>query len=238
MNKRIVLALSAAGLAGLAHAQEVGRVISSTPVIQQVAVPRQVCSNQPVVVQQQPSGAGAAMGAIAGGALGNQIGSGGGRALATMIGLVGGAVVGNNIEGSGGSEVQNVTQCGTQTTYENRAVSYNVVYEYAGRQYQVNLPQDPGPSVQLQVTPVGAANVPPPVATAPAPVYQAAPAPIYQAPVVVAPPVQTYMTAPTVVYPAYYPRPYYRPYYPPVSLSIGYVHHGGHRHGHGHRHYR
>ena len=92
------------------RAEEVGRVISSTPVIQQVAVPRQVCNNQPVAVQQPNSGAGAVMGAIAGGALGNAIGHGGGRAAATVIGLVGGAGVGNSIEGSG-SYVQNVQQC-------------------------------------------------------------------------------------------------------------------------------
>ena len=63
------------------------RVISSTPVVQQVAVPRQVCNNQPVVTQSPNSGAGALMGALAGGAAGNAIGNGGGRAVATIIGL-------------------------------------------------------------------------------------------------------------------------------------------------------
>ena len=57
---------------GHVQAQEVGKVISSTPVIQQVAVPRQVCTTDQVVVQGQKSGAGAAMGAIAGGAVGNK----------------------------------------------------------------------------------------------------------------------------------------------------------------------
>ena len=36
-------------LAPPAKAQEVGRVISSTPIIQQVAVPRQVCTQSQVV---------------------------------------------------------------------------------------------------------------------------------------------------------------------------------------------
>lgn len=58
------------------QAQEVGKVISSTPVIQQVAVTRQVCNNQQVVSERPKSGAGAAMGAIAGGAIGTQIGGG------------------------------------------------------------------------------------------------------------------------------------------------------------------
>jgi uncharacterized protein YcfJ len=222
MKKTAVSVLIAAGLAATAaQAQEVGRVISSTPVIQQVAVPRQVCSQQQVAVQQPTTGAGAAMGAIAGGALGSQIGSGSGRGVATVVGLLGGAILGNNIE-SPNTQVQNLQQCTTQTYYENRAVSYNVVYEYAGKQYQVNLPNDPGPTVQLQVTPVNAAppaaSVPPPAITQPAPLVMA-PAPV-----------QTVVTVPpTVVYPAAYyaPRPYY---YPPVSLSFGYVHHHGRRH--------
>jgi uncharacterized protein YcfJ len=59
-----------------AQADEFGKVISSTPIIQQVAVPRQVCSNEQVVTPGQKSGAGAAMGAIAGGAVGNSMGQG------------------------------------------------------------------------------------------------------------------------------------------------------------------
>jgi outer membrane lipoprotein SlyB len=44
------------------------------------------------------SGAGgAALGAVAGGLLGNQIGHGSGRAAATILGALGGAAVGNNI---------------------------------------------------------------------------------------------------------------------------------------------
>ena len=34
-------------------------------------------------------------------------------------------------------------------------VVYNVVYEFGGKQYTVQMPNDPGPSVQLQVSPVG-----------------------------------------------------------------------------------
>ncbi|WP_460824944.1 glycine zipper 2TM domain-containing protein, partial [Massilia solisilvae] len=45
-------------------------------------------------------GLGAAGGAILGGLLGNQVGSGNGRQLATVAGAVGGAVVGNQVEGN------------------------------------------------------------------------------------------------------------------------------------------
>ena len=145
------IGLLASGAVGAVEA--VGRVISSTPVIQQVAVPRQVCNNQPMVVQQPNSGAGAVLGAIAGGVLGNQIGHGAGRAVATGVGMVGGAAVGNSIEGSG-SYVQNVQQCTTQTFYENRTVAYNVTYEYAGQEHSVQLPYDPGATIRLELTPM------------------------------------------------------------------------------------
>ena len=78
-------------LSPAAHAQEVGRVISSTPIIQQVAVPRQVCTQQQVATQAQKSGAGSAMGAIAGGVIGATGGSsvGGGGRTSNVLGVLG-----------------------------------------------------------------------------------------------------------------------------------------------------
>jgi uncharacterized protein YcfJ len=162
--KIFALSLTVVSLAALAsttaQAQEVGRVISSTPVIQQVAVPRQVCSNSQVVTPGQKSGAGAAMGAIAGGAIGNSMGQGSGRAAATMLGLFGGAILGEKVEGAPAPEVRNVQNCTNQVFYENRTAGYHVVYEFAGKQYTVQMPSDPGPTVRLQITPM----VPPPSA--------------------------------------------------------------------------
>lgn len=147
-------------LAGASAAQaqdERGRVLSSTPVIQQVAVPQEVCQNVTVREPARTTGAGAVMGAIAGGAMGNAIGSGNGRAAATAIGLFGGAILGNKIEGRGQSHTRTVQECSTQSVTENRVVAYNVVYEYAGRQYTTQMPQDPGRWVPVSVMPVGAA---------------------------------------------------------------------------------
>jgi len=204
---------------GLVHAQEVGQVISRTAVYQQVAVPRQTCTQTPVAVQNPPSGAGALMGAIAGAAIGHQIGGGSGRAVATMAGVMGGAILGDRIENPG-SQMKNQTTCTTQTAYENRLSGYNVVYEYAGKQYSVQLPQDPGPTIQLQVTPIGM-----PQSAAPA---------------------DTVVTTSTAMAPlitesrvVYVPTPVYRNY-PPIHTNIywgggwsnGHVH--NRRHGHGH----
>ena len=156
-------------------AQESGRVISSTPVIQQVAVPRQVCTNTQVATQGQKSGAGALMGAIAGGTVGNNVGAGSGRTAATMLGVLGGAILGDKVEGAPAPEVRTVQSCTNQIFYENRTTGYHVVYEFAGKQYTVQMPTDPGPTVRLQITPVAA----PPVTSYPAmPLGTPAPPPV------------------------------------------------------------
>jgi uncharacterized protein YcfJ len=151
--------LSLALLSGLvssfaAQAQEVGNVLSRTPVYQQVSVPRQVCTQTQVSVPGQTTGAGALMGAVAGGAIGNAVGKGEGRALATMIGVIGGALAGDKVEGPQAAQTQTQQTCTTQQVYENRLMGYNVVYEFAGKQYTVQLPKDPGTTIKLQITPV------------------------------------------------------------------------------------
>jgi uncharacterized protein YcfJ len=246
MKKAFVISTLAvvAGLAAVpASAEDIlARVISSTPVVQQIAVPRQVCNNEAVVTQAPKSGAGALMGALAGGAAGNAIGNGGGRTAATVLGLVGGAMIGDRIEGPN-NQLQNVQRCSTQTYYENRPSHYNVVYEYQGTQYNVQMAKDPGSYVRLQVTPVGAMQSPPqPYQPAqpsqpqtymqPAPVQQ----PIYEQPVVTAPVAYpAYYAAPVqpVYVQPYYP-PYYAPYYSPIGLSLNFGYSrgfgGGHRH--------
>ena len=244
----ILSTLAAAGLAGASAASAtdiMARVISSTPVVQQVAVPRQVCNTQQVVTQAPKSGGGALLGAVAGGAAGNAIGNGGGRAVATMLGLVGGALLGDNIEGPGRQQVQNVQQCVTQTYYENRPSHYNVVYEYQGTQYSTQMASDPGQFVRLQVTPVGGLSAPP------QPAFQGQPYPQqyqqpyqqqyqqqYQQPLQPqtyfqqAPVEQIQVQQPVYVQPVY-GRPvstyYQQPYYAPavvspigLSLNLGY----------------
>jgi uncharacterized protein YcfJ len=218
--KRLLLTFAALVAGSMCLAQEVGRVISSTPIIQQVGQPRNVCTTEQVAVQQPKSGAGALMGAIAGGAVGNAIGGGTGQVAATMLGIFGGAIVGDNIEGQPMAQVQNVQRCSTQTFYENRTMGYNVVYEYAGKQYSVQMPSDPGPTVQLQITPVGANSQgqSPTAAT------------IYQQPI---------YTQPTTIVMTQQPYPVYvRPsYYPPIRLNLGYVYWRGANGGHyGRRH--
>lgn len=233
-------ALAALSAAPAAAMDILARVISSTPVVQQVAVQRQVCNNQVVTTQAPKSGAGALIGAVAGGVLGNTVGGGTGRTAATMLGVLGGAIVGDNIEGSD-KQLQNVQQCSMQTFYENRASHYNVDYEYQGARYSTQMANDPGGYVRLQVTPVGGTL---PAAAAPVPTYPAypagqpyqpvqtlQPAPLPQAPVYYQPQViQQPVYVQPVAYPMYIPQTYApQPYYAPpayspvgVSLNFGY----------------
>jgi outer membrane lipoprotein SlyB len=73
----------------------------------------------------QGSGLGAAGGAVLGGLLGNQVGSGHGRQLATVAGAVGGAVVGNQVEGNMKAttsyEIRVRLDDGTLRTFHQRA---------------------------------------------------------------------------------------------------------------------
>lgn len=152
-------AAAATSFAGSAFAQEQGRVLSTTPITQQVAVPQQVCSDQQVAVAPRPSGAGAVVGAIAGGLLGNAIGGGGGRAAATGAGLIGGAMLGNQVEATGPAQYQTVRQCSTQTFYQNRTIGFNVTYEYNGRNYTTQTTDLPGKWIALNVQPAANSTV-------------------------------------------------------------------------------
>ena len=247
MNKPLTISLlgGLTLLATHAGALELARVVSTTPVMQAVAMPRQVCTNSEAVVTRS-TGTGAAIGAVAGGALGATV-HGSARLPATVIGALGGAVLGGRIEQ--GNRTATVQNCVTQTTYENRAVAFNVVYEYAGRQYTTTLREDPGTTLPVEVTAAGAIQGPPPVSTAPVPlaVPPSAPPAVAAAtanpPVVIAqsasytvyaPPIYpppVVMPAPTVIY----PRPYViDPVYPAVALGVGVATWGGYRYGHYH----
>ena len=195
----VVLALSALS-ALTVQAQDSARVLSSTPVVQQFSVPKRVCSEEQVVANGEKSGAGAAMGAIAGGALGNSVGRGDGRAAATLLGILG-----DKIEGNPNPQVRNVARCTQQMVYESRITGYSVVYEFAGKQYSAIMPTNPGPVVQLQITPIA----PPQSYSANLPmVYPATPSPYGNgAPPASPPPPGSNMTPPPNSAPQAYPTP-------------------------------
>ena len=211
--------LAAAGvtMAQSGSANAYGVVISATPVVQQVTVPKQICTTT-TTQYVQPNGGGA----VIGGALGNQIGRGHGqdsRAVATVIGALGGGLVGNQIEANS----YPTQSCHTKNTVENRTVAQTVLYEYAGQRYTVQMPAEgdfrPGVRIALQVdAPVQ--SFAPAVQTVtyerPQPVFAPAYAPA--APIVYYTGYDHY--APRYIYsePYYAPRAVHRPVRQPVQV--------------------
>lgn len=213
MNIRFPLvAVSLAAACSAAFAgTEYGDVISSRPVITQVSVPQQQCTEQQATVAPRTSGGGALLGALVGGVVGHGLGEGFGRAAATGLGAVAGSVIGDRAEAANTPvETVPVRSCQTVYTVENRVVGYDVTYDYGGQRYTTRLAQDPGARIALNVnvTPQQLGN------TAPAPTTVVVPAPVvtYPVPVVA-----------TAVAPAYYGNPFV----PRVNLMLGgYWHHG------------
>lgn len=133
------------------------KVVSVEPVRQTTNTPREVCHDQTVTRAVPPKDehrvVGTAIGAVAGGLLGNQVGGGKGRTLATVAGAVGGGYAGNRIEASRqrGQSVSEVRrQCETVTDSESKIVAYDVRYTYNGVTRSVRMDHDPGDRLQVQ----------------------------------------------------------------------------------------
>lgn len=200
------------------YAQQQARVVSSTPIVKQFYTPQQVCGTSQVGVVEPKSGAGAALGAVAGGLIGSTMGGGAGQAASTAIGMIGGAVVGNNMEASR-VDTQNVTTCTTQNTLQSVTV-YQVVYEFGGKQYNAEMQNDPGQFVTIQINPIAQGQMPL-VGSAPPPGSAPIGAPTIASTIIA--PTSAYVGAPyPYAYPYAYPYPYPYGYAPPLSIGLGF----------------
>ena len=133
------------------------KVVSVDPVRSTANNPREVCHDETVTQTAPPRDqhqiAGTAIGAIAGGLLGNQVGGGRGRTLATVAGAVGGGYAGNRIEASRQhAQVTSSVQrkCSTVNNTSDKIVGYDVKYVYNGVTRTVRMDHDPGDRVQVQ----------------------------------------------------------------------------------------
>jgi len=97
---------------------------------------------------------GAVLGAIIGGALGNQVGKGDGRKAATVAGAVIGGSIGHN-QATRGDRYEGVERrCRIIEDYreERRLVGYDVEYRYRGEVYMSRLDYDPGDKLRVRVS--------------------------------------------------------------------------------------
>ena len=95
------------------------------------------------------------LGAIIGGALGNQVGKGDGRKAATIAGAVVGGAIGNNQARRDDEHyTTNERRCReVDGGYEERRVAgYDVEYRYRGETYMSRLNYDPGERIRVRVS--------------------------------------------------------------------------------------
>lgn len=135
-----------------------GRVVSVDPVRQAATSPQRECHDEVVTrrvpVRDQHQIAGTAIGAVAGGLLGNQVGGGKGRTLATVAGAVGGGYAGHEIQErrqETNTTTATVRKCDTVAgASSDRIIAYDVRYEYNGVTRSVRMDHDPGDRVEVQ----------------------------------------------------------------------------------------
>ena len=156
----VVVATAIGGVAGYKYMRtqpQFAEVTHVEPMTETRHMPQQICENvtvqhrQPAADQNQL--AGTAVGALVGGLLGNQIGAGNGRTLATVAGAAGGGYAGNRIEKN--MQDSNVTssverRCRTEYSTQHRTIGYKVDYMLAGKPGSVRIDHDPGQQIPVR----------------------------------------------------------------------------------------
>jgi uncharacterized protein YcfJ len=133
------------------------RVIESRPVYD-AAGGRQECWNPRAghyeelrSPEKTNIGKGAAIGAVTGGVLGHQVGSGSGNTAATVGGAVLGGILGHNVEKRNDRDDQadlDRSRCRIVGGGDpNGVAGYDVRYEIGGREYVTRMDHDPGPTL-------------------------------------------------------------------------------------------
>lgn len=135
---------------------EYADVLAVEPVKEQIKTPREVCKDVAVTrqrpVKDEHQIVGSVLGAVAGGLLGNQVGGGNGKKIATVAGAVGGGYAGNKVqEGMQGRDTYTTTQtrCNTVNDISDKVVGYNVKYQLDGKVGQVRMDRDPGSQIPV-----------------------------------------------------------------------------------------
>jgi uncharacterized protein YcfJ len=146
------------------RSRDTARVLETRPVYA-AGRAREECWNtrsnryeEPRESRESHVGAGTALGAVAGGVVGHQVGSGRGNTAATVGGALLGGLLGHNVENRGNEPEFDRSRCRVLAQDGAAPVYYDVKYEYNGQEYVARLDHDPGRRVRVgeDVQPNGA----------------------------------------------------------------------------------
>lgn len=161
------LGLAACNKSATASGPQYADVVSATPIKKTVNHPQQKCHNEAVTVHKPVKDEhqilGTAIGAVAGGLLGNQVGGGNGKKLATVAGAVAGGYAGNKIQENhqeNATKTVNRRVCNTVNNKSTKIVGYTVKYKYNGTVHSTRMDHDPGARIEVKqgVSVVGTAK--------------------------------------------------------------------------------
>ena len=186
-------------------------VISVSPQVERVNMPRQECHTEYVRESYSNSSpAGAIIGGVAGGLLGSTIGRGNGKVAGAAVGAGVGAIVGDRLGNNDGrsSVDRPIDRCVSVDNWQNVSRGYLVTYRYSGRDFTTISDENPGSTIRIHVG----------VSDANHPVVQSS---NYGS---------SYYNPPAVVY--HEPARYYAP--PPVMIYGGWGGGRGYGRGYGH----
>ncbi len=165
----VTAAGSVASLHYLDQQPQYAEVVSSKAVMEETVIPVEECKTVQVQVQKPVKDehqiAGTAIGAVVGGVLGNQVGGGNGKKVATVIGAVAGGYGGKQVQKDmQTADVEDRTQqtCSTVQKKKSKLVGYDVRYLHDGKLKTIRMSEKPGEQLLVQndqVLPVAKADV-------------------------------------------------------------------------------
>lgn len=146
-----------AGYKALNPEPEFAEVLAVKPVTETTKTPKKVCDdvvvNEQAPVKDTNRIAGTAIGAVAGGLLGSQIGGGKGRTVATVAGAAAGGYAGHQVQkGMQEKDTASRTETRCKTVYDTRSktVAYDVRYRLGKEEGQVRMDRQPGPRIPVK----------------------------------------------------------------------------------------
>ncbi len=155
----VAIATAGGAIAGykLMDKPQYAEVLNVKPIKDTIRTPRQECHDEVVThkraVKDENRIAGTAIGAVVGGLLGNQIGGGNGKKVATVAGAAAGGYAGNKTQEhmqNGDTYTTTEQRCKTVTDTEEKVSGYEVRYRLKGKEDTVRMDHEPGDTIPVR----------------------------------------------------------------------------------------